>query len=80
VVLPWDEWFHVQFYLRRDPGAAGAVALFIDGREVIAYEGITTDDTDWGQWYVGNLAYGLTPGQSTLYVDDVSISESLDAP
>ena len=36
--------------------------------------GLVTDDTDWGQWYVGNLADALVPPASTVYVDDVTIS------
>jgi hypothetical protein len=79
VVLPADEWFHLQFYQRREPDAAGAVALFVNGAQVIAKEGIAPDGAAWGQWYVGNLAYSLTPAQSTLFVDDVSIVGSLNA-
>ena len=35
--------------------------------------GLVTDNTDFGQWYVGNFADALTPPGSTLYVDDVTI-------
>jgi hypothetical protein len=35
--------------------------------------GIASDDTDWGQWYVGNLATSVLPPTSTVYVDDVTI-------
>jgi hypothetical protein len=35
--------------------------------------GLATDNTDWGQWYVGNYATSLVPPSSTLYVDDVTI-------
>jgi hypothetical protein len=38
---------------------------------------ILTDDSSVGQWYVGNLATGLTPPASTLYVDDVTIRATL---
>jgi hypothetical protein len=32
-----------------------------------------TDPSNWGQWYVGNLATALAPSNSTIYVDDVTI-------
>ena len=44
-------------------------------RFAVFYEqtGIVTDTTDFGQWYVGNYVHQLTPPESTLYVDDVTI-------
>ena len=36
-----------------------------------------TDDSNFGQWYVGNYADGLEPADSTLYVDDVTIGPTL---
>lgn len=33
-----------------------------------------TDDSTWGQWYVGNLASDLEPVDSTLFVDDLTVS------
>ena len=32
-----------------------------------------TDDSRWGQWFVGNYATALSPPSSTVYVDDVTI-------
>ena len=60
-------------YLRRAADATGEVTVYQDG--VVAYHlvDLVTDDTSWGQWYVGNLATGLAPADSTLYVDDVAI-------
>jgi len=66
-------WFHVVFYLKRAADASGEIALLQDGREVTQVSMVTTDDSSWGQWYVGNLAGSVTPPDVTVYVDDVSI-------
>lgn len=71
--VPLGVWFHLEFYLKRAADNTGAFTLYQDGEPLIAASGLKTDDTRWGQWYVGNLANGLTPPSSTLYVDDVSI-------
>ena len=68
-----DTWFHVVFYLRRAADATGEIALFQDGRELLRASDIVTDDSSWGQWYVGSFAGALTPPDITVYVDDVTI-------
>jgi hypothetical protein len=75
--VPIGTWFHLQLYLKRSADRTGEVALYQDGIRVFAVENITTDDSDLGQWYVGNYADGLMPADSTLYVDDVTISATL---
>jgi hypothetical protein len=59
--------------LKRAADATGEVALYQDGELLIQATDLITDDSSWGQWYVGNLAQGLTPPDSTLYVDDVTL-------
>ena len=76
VPVPIGTWFHVELYLRRAPDATGEVALYQDGQTVLEARNLMTDDTARGQWYVGNLANGLTPPDSVLYVDDVTIRAS----
>jgi hypothetical protein len=71
--LPIGKWFHLEFRLRRAADATGRMTLYQDGKVVLDAPDIVTDDTSWGQWYVGNLANSLTPAESTLYVDDISI-------
>jgi hypothetical protein len=66
-------WTHIVFYLRRAADTTGEVALFQDGRELLRFKDITTDDSSWGQWYVGSLAVSLTPPDAIVYVDDVTI-------
>jgi hypothetical protein len=71
--VPIGSWFHVEFRLRRAADDTGVAELYQDG--VLLYETppLATDATEWGQWYIGNLARGRTPPESTVYVDDVSI-------
>jgi hypothetical protein len=73
--IPRDRWFQLEFYLKRATDATGAFALHQDGVELVQGVGLITDDTQFGQWYVGNFAgsLALTPPTSTLYVDDVAV-------
>lgn len=71
--IPIGAWFHVELYLKRAADATGEVALYQDERLLLEAKNIVTDDTDWGQWYVGNLASSLSASDSTLYIDDVTI-------
>ena len=75
--VPIGSWFRIQMYLRRAADATGEVTVYQDG--VVAYHlvNLMTDDSNWGQWYVGNLATGLSPNESTIFVDDVEISDTL---
>jgi len=77
VPIPIGVWFHIQFYLKRAADATGEFALYQDGQLLVERKGLVTDDTSYGQWYVGNLARALTPPDMTLYVDDVTITETL---
>lgn len=79
VTLPTDEWFALHFRLRRDATPAGYVALYLNRELVLEQSELVTDDSNWGQWYVGNLASDLNPPESTIYIDDVEIREDLDA-
>ncbi|MBN2575634.1 MAG: heparin lyase I family protein, partial [Deltaproteobacteria bacterium] len=73
VSVPVGEWFHVEFRFKRAKDATGGVALYQNGVLLLELTGVVTDDSDLAQWYVGNLAKGLIPTDSTLYVDDVTI-------
>jgi hypothetical protein len=75
--VPIGSWFHVQLYLERARSATGRVALYQDGEVLFDRQNLVTDDSSYGQWYVGNLAHALTPPASTLYVDDVTIRATL---
>jgi len=74
--IPIGEWFHIQFYLKRASNATGVIRLYQNGKMLVEKTGIITDDSSWGQWYVGNIAKELMPPNSTLYVDDVTIGST----
>lgn len=56
----------------REP--TGVFELYVDGVEALSLTDLVTDDSETGEWYVGNLATQLQPRPNTLYVDDVTIS------
>jgi hypothetical protein len=72
-LIPIGSWFHVEFYLRRAADATGEIAVYQDGTAVLRSTDIVTDNSRWGKWYVGNFANDLTPTESTVYVDDVTL-------
>lgn len=72
--VPIGSWFHVEFRLRRSAEENGLIELRQDGMPIFTLDGIVTDTSEWAQWYIGNLVAGRTPPDSTLYVDDVSIT------
>jgi hypothetical protein len=71
--IPIAQWFHIEVFFTRAKDNKGELALWQDGKKVADVTGIETDNTDFGQWYVGNLATALEPAVSTVYVDDVSV-------
>jgi hypothetical protein len=74
--IPLGQWFHFEVYFRRAKDATGEILLWQDGVMAVHLTGIQTDDTDWGQWYVGNLATALLPPASTVYVDDLTVGSA----
>ena len=72
--MPVGQWFHLEVYLWRASGATGQFALYVDGARALDLTDIETDNTEPGQWYVGNLAIEIEPSTNTLFVDDVTIS------
>jgi hypothetical protein len=75
--VPIGSWFHIQTYFKRATDNTGEFALYQDGQLAADVTNVNTDDTDFGQWYLGNLAISLTPPESTVYLDDVTISDTL---
>ena len=72
--VPIATWFHIEFRFQRASDATGRVTLYQDDVVVLDLPGIITDVTEFGQWYVGNLIGSFTPPESTIYVDDVTVS------
>lgn len=77
--IPLDQWFHIEVYFKRAKDTTGEISMWQDGVAAVHLTGLETDDSVWGQWYVGNLANALLPTASTVYVDDVTIGPTLSA-
>jgi hypothetical protein len=71
--VPVGAWVHFEAFLRRAADATGQFTVRIGGQVALDLTGLTTDDSLWGQWFVGNYATVLSPPSSTVYVDDVTI-------
>jgi hypothetical protein len=77
--IPIGSWFHVELFLKRAADSSGKIALYQDHVQLFEQTNLKSDASKFTQWYVGDLAYGATPSDSSLYVDDVTISATLSA-
>jgi len=75
--VPIKTWFHIELFLKRAADATGEIALYQDGVQLFDRTNLKSDASKFTQWYVGDLADTATPADSSLYVDDVSISATL---
>jgi hypothetical protein len=73
--VPIGRWFRIRIKIVRSAQANGEIIVLQDEKVALHLIDLTTDDTEWGQWYVGNFVKTLEPKLSTLYVDDITISE-----
>jgi len=64
---------HIDIRLAPKPVQTGEVEVYRDGARILQATNLITDNTSYGQWYVGNLATHLNPAEFTLYVDDISV-------
>jgi hypothetical protein len=80
VAFPTGTWVHLEVFLRRAADGTGEFTLRRDGQVALDLTGLATDDSKWGQWFVGNYASALSPPSSTVYVDDVTIDFVSGAP
>ena len=71
--VPVGSWVHFEVYLSRSSAQTGEFTLRQNGQVILDLTGLSTDDSRWGQWFVGNYATALSPSASTVYVDDVTI-------
>jgi len=75
-VIPIGSWFHIEAFLKRASDATGEFSVSQDGVELLRLTHQVTDIYKYAQWYIGNLATNLSPSESTVYVDDVSVGAS----
>ncbi len=72
-VVPIGTWFSIEVVFKRASDATGEFSVYQNGTPILQATDLITDNTPYGQWYVGNLAVKQDPVESTLYVDDVSV-------
>lgn len=73
IALPIGKWFRLDVRWLRSNGTE-EIEILQDGQRAVFVTNLPADDSKWRQWYVGNLATGLTPSSNTIFVDDVAIS------
>lgn len=76
--VPIGSWFHIVLFLKRAADSSGEIALYQDDELLFDQSNLKSDASNFGQWYVGDWAPNAVPLDSSLYVDDVSISATLD--
>ncbi len=78
VPIPLGSWFHLELYLKRASDMTGEAALYQDGEQIFDVTNVVSDNSasTFQQWYVGNYTSGLVSTDNTVYVDDVTISET----
>jgi hypothetical protein len=77
--IPIGSWFRLRLYLKLTTDNTGEVGLWLNDDNIFSRKGFVTNTvgTMLGQWYTGNLADRISPPDSTVYVDDVSVGASL---
>jgi hypothetical protein len=75
--IPIGVWFQLEVYWRRAADNSGQFTLYQDKKVALDVTGVPTDDTHWGQYYVGDFANFLLPANVTVYVDDITIGPTL---
>ena len=76
-LVPFGAWFHIELFLKRAADTSGKIALYQDGALLFEQTNLQSDASKYAQWFVGNFAEGGIPADSSLYVDDVTISATL---
>ncbi|HYQ01902.1 MAG TPA: heparin lyase I family protein [Polyangiaceae bacterium] len=72
--VPIGKWFHIELFLKRAADATGKVTLYQDGEKLLDKSNLKSNASPFTQWYVGDWAANATPADSSLYVDDITIS------
>jgi hypothetical protein len=78
IPVPIGRWFQVEAYYRNAADDTGEVAIWLDGQ--LNYDLHRPFGTSPVYWTVCSKTYGLSPAESTIYVDDAAISLARVAP
>ena len=79
--VPVKQWFQIQARLEQAAGQPSQLTLWLDGQEFLTLQNTTAVPLNQPlYWVIGNGASKLTPGRSTIYIDDAQISTSFVRP
>jgi hypothetical protein len=72
--LPIGRWFHIEAYFAYQEGEQTELELWLDGVSFLHLTDLDPTPEDPLFWALGNGASQLVPSQSTIFIDDVTIS------
>ena len=72
LLVPIGQWFQIEAYYRNAPDDTGEIAIWLDGQ--LNYDLHRPFGTSPVYWTVCSKTYGLSPAESTIYVDDAAVS------
>jgi hypothetical protein len=79
--VPVKQWFQIQALLEQKAGQPSQLTLWLDGVQFLSLQNTTAAPVNQPlYWVIGNGAEKLTPGRSTIFIDDAQISTSFVRP
>jgi hypothetical protein len=72
--LPIGRWFHIEAYFAYEAAEPTELQLWLDGISFMHLTDLDPTPADPLFWGLGNGASQLVPSQSTIFIDDVTIS------
>lgn len=72
IPVPVGRWFQIEAYYRNADDESGEIAIWLDGQ--LNYDLHRPFGTTPIYWTVCSKTYGLSPAESTIYVDDAAVS------
>jgi len=78
--LPIGRWFHLEAYLAYQAGEATELELWLDGQSFLHLTDLDPPPDAPLFWSIGNGGSQLVPAQSTIFIDDVTISTTRVGP
>jgi hypothetical protein len=70
--VPIGQWFQIEAYYRNAADDTGEIAIWLDGQ--LNYDLHRPFGQSPVYWTVCSKTYGLSPAESTIYIDDAAIS------
>jgi cell division septation protein DedD len=77
--IPVGKWFNVEIYYQQAADNTGKITVWQDGVQIFDQTGVTTmfaDAIESANFAVTNYTDNITPANTTIYVDDIKISQN----